>query len=187
MSVQQYYDEITKGLAQVEGTDGRQNVSSRSDNRGYYNSRDKGLAFSAVWEHPSAADGEYSLYIQNTSTTSLTMVIRSVGLNADDKAKFTLERVTGTVAGGTDVTPANLNDKFPNVASAVIKIDASGTAISGLTTAVEIDSARVVAGGHEELRIDDMLRISQNGAVALKLVEGTSTPDAEGVIFFYFE
>ena len=170
----------------VSPTGNRLNTSSRSDNRAYYNSRDEGQTYSMVYSHPSAADGQYSFYLQNTSTDK-TLVVSSIGLNADDLAKFKLCYVTGTAANGVAVVPVNLNRASANDAICTAISDEGGTAISGLTTDGCIDTASVVVNGHEEFRLGDKLRLGQNDAIALEMDAGTSTPDCYGVVFFYFE
>jgi len=178
--------DITGANEEIEGSDNRFNVSSRSDSRFYYNSRDKGQSYSMTWAAVTPADGEYSFYLKNTST-SKTLVIHSIGVNADDLAKFKLWTVTGTAANGASVTPTNLNLSSSNAAAVTALHDGGSPAISGLTQVALIDQASVVANGHEEMRVGDTLRLGQNDAIALELDVGTSTPETFGVCFFYFE
>ena len=103
-----FKDEVTGGDSQAEGSDNRLNVSARSDSRIYYNARDEGQCYTLVFDHPSAAAGQYSAYLKNTSTDK-TLVVSHVGLNADDLAKFKLWFVTGTAANGVANIPANTN------------------------------------------------------------------------------
>lgn len=109
----------------LSGGKGRQDTSSRSDPRGYYNSRDDEEAYSIAWFHPAAANGQYSFYLQNTSTIK-TLVISSIGLNADDLAKFKLWFVKGVVANGTSITPVNLNKHASNDAAASTALEDGG-------------------------------------------------------------
>lgn len=182
----QYIDDKNGNFQETHGSDSRLNVSSRADNRAYYNSRDEGQCYTVVYDHPSAADNEYSFYIKNTSATK-TLVISSIGINSDDVALVKLFFVTGTVANGVTFTPTNLNASSSNAADATVLEDGAGTAISSVTDGAEIDSIGLVANGHEELRLTDRIRLGQNDAIALKIIKGTTTPDVTGVVFFYFE
>ena len=69
MATVDYKSDKTRALEQAEGSDGRLNTSSRSDGRKYYNSRDVQRTFFTSFDHPDAAAGQFSLYIQNTSTS----------------------------------------------------------------------------------------------------------------------
>ena len=103
MAYIEFKNDRTRALEQLEGSDGRINVSARSDSRAYYISRDNGQAYSMTFNHPAAADGQYSFYMQNTATDK-TLVIAHIGLNADNIARFKLWAVEGTVANGTSRT-----------------------------------------------------------------------------------
>ncbi|KKL99940.1 hypothetical protein LCGC14_1809440, partial [marine sediment metagenome] len=181
-----YIDDVTGNFQEAHGSDSRLNVSSRADNRAYYNSRDRGQCYTLVYDHPSAADNQYSFYLKNTSTTKA-LVVSSVGLNSDDVAIMELLYVTGSVVNGVSFTPTNLNKSSSNDADATALEDGGGTAISSVTDGAEIDSVTISAKAHEEMRLSDRLRLGQNDAVALKMITGTTTPDVSGVVFFYFE
>ena len=185
MAVVDYKSDISRSLEQAEGSDGRLNVSSRSDGRRYYNSRDLKRSFTAVFDHQSAAAGEYSAYWQNTST-SRDLVISSVGLNVVENARIKLWFVTGTAGGGATMTPVNMNYTSSKAAEATALQGQSGSGISGLTAAGVIDFAFVTANGHEEFRLEDSIRLGQNDAIAIEYDEGT-TGDFGGVIFGYYE
>ena len=183
-----YFSDVTKALQQVAGSDGRLNVSSRTDGRAYYISRDEGQAYAMTYEHSAAANGQYSFYLQNTSTTGKTLVISSVGVNTDNIARVKFHFVTGTAGDGVARVPANLNHDSQFEATVNALHDGGGTTISGLTVeGIPIDDIRLGANVHEELRLSDRIRLGQNSAVALELDTGTSTPLVHGVVFFYFE
>jgi len=186
MSRIQYTDDVNGNFQEARGSDGRLNVSARSDARAYYNSRDKGQCYTVPFSHPTAGDGEYSAYWKNTSPNK-TLVISSIGVNSDDIARFKLWFVSGTAANGTAFTPTNLNKTSANDAEATALTDGGGTAISGLTEDGLIDDLRVSANGHEEFRLSDRIRLGQNDAIAIEMDAGTSTPDVNGVIFAYYE
>ncbi len=175
----------TGALEEIEGTDRRFDTSSRSDTRGYYNSRDDGQSYSATWFHSASADGQYSFFLKNNSST-LTLVVSSVGINAFLTARFKLWFATGGT-NGVAVTPVNLNKASPHAADATFLNDA-GTTVDTVTVAGSaIDDLSVVATGHEEMRLGDRVRLGQNDGIALEMDTGDTTPLVHGVVFFYFE
>jgi len=181
-----FKNDNTRAMEEMEGSDGRANVSSRADSRGYYNSRDQGLCFSLPYAHTSSEAGEFVAYWKNTSQTKA-LIISSAGINADNLSKFKLHYVTGTAAGGTSATPTNLSSTAPHAAEATAMVGGSAaTGITGLTSTGVIDCARAGAGGHEEFRLGDRLRLGQNAAIAIEYDAGTAG-DTDGVIFGYYE
>lgn len=171
----------------VAGTDRRANVSSRSDDREYYNSRDAKQMYTLVYDFQDAATGEYAFYLQNTSSTQLDLVISSVGLNGAVATRFQLHYVTGAATGGNAVTPEITNRNSQNKAVATAREGATeATGIGGLTSEGKADFAWTVADGHEEMRIGGRIRLGQDQAVALQVSE-TTGGDVGGVIWFYFE
>lgn len=183
----EFKNDRTRALEETEGSDGRLNVSSRSDSRGYYNSRDVQQSYSMTFNHPSAADDQYSFYLKNTSVDK-TLVISSIGVNSTNIARLKFWSVTGTATDGIARVPHNLNEASPNDAAAVALHDGGGTTIGGLSTeGIEVDDIQLIANGHQELRLFDRKRLGQNDAVALEVDLATSTPTVFGVIFFYYE
>jgi len=184
----EYKNDQTRSLEEAEGSDGRMNVSARSDERAYYNSRDVGQCYTMTFNHPSAADGQYSFYLQNTSVDK-TLVMSSIGVNSTNIARLKLWSVTGTAANGVARVPHNLNEASPNDAAASTALhDGGGTTISGLSTeGIEVDDIQLIANGHEEFRLSDRKRLGQNDAIALEVDLATSTPTVFGVVFFYYE
>jgi len=184
----EYKNDRTRASEEAEGSDGRLNVSSRVDFRPYYNSRDEGQCYTMTFDHPAAADGQYSFYLQNTSVDK-TLVVSSIGINSTNIARLKLWAVTGTAVNGVARTPHNLNETSPNDAAASTAVhDGGGTAISGITTeGIELDDIQLTLNGHDEFRLSDRVRMGQNDAMALEMDLGTSTPNVFGVIFFYYE
>lgn len=172
----------------VKGTDNRINTSSRSNSRGAYNSRTNSNAFSMVWEDATSESGDVVLYWPNTNTQGKTLVISAAGLNASAVAEFQLLVVSGTPSGGTATTPFCGNQATPRVAAAEGAATAVTTPITGLTVVGIDDHAGVTAGGHEEFRTDDRLRIGEGGAIAIKMHLTASGPIRTwGVVFGYYE
>jgi len=181
----EFKNDKTRAIEEQEGSDGRANVSSRSDSRAYYNARDIKQRYSIVFDHQSAVATEKSLYIENTSSTK-ELVLSSIGINTVENARIKMWFVSGTAAGGSVLTPTNSNKGSSNDADAIVRQGDSGDAITGLTTISAIDFAAVAANGHEEFRLGDTIRLGQNDAICLEYVEGT-TGDFFGVAFIMFE
>ena len=181
----QYTSDSTGSLEKAQGSDNRFNVSSRSDSRSYYNSRDKAECFSLVWDDATSAAGDHIVYWKNTDTTGKHLVVAAIGLNSANNCSFKLHLVTGTAASGTTVSPACLNQASPKTAQATA-MEAAGTAITGLTSSLVIDHAGCPANSHEEFRLTDRLRIGQDQAIAIEYEQGT-TGRTWGVIFGFYE
>ena len=183
----QMENDVTGALESVRGSDNRFNVSSRSDPRGYYISRDQEQCYSMVFSHTAAVDGQYSFYLRNDSPDK-DIVVSSVGLNCDTAdTRFKLHFVTGTAGDGVAVVPVNLNRTSSNAAVATALEDGGGTTISGLTIDGTIDYVGA-HGAHDEMRLVDRVRLGQNDAIAMEFDENAGgTADAYGVVFFYFE
>ena len=183
----QFTSDSTGSLEKMQGSDGRANVSSRSDSRAYYNSRDKGQTFSIPFDFQSAAAGEFGVYFKNTSTTGKVFVVGAIGVNSAEASRIKLWFVTGTAASGTAVIPTNLNASSGNAATGTaMEGGSAATGITGLSEDGLIDFLYITALGHQEFRLNDRLRLSQNDAIALEYEEGTGG-DFTGVIFGYFE
>ena len=182
-----YSNDVTGADERAKGSDNRVNVSARSDDRAYYNSRDRGLTFSVVFDFQSASAGEFGAYFKNISSTGLSFVVAGIGINSVEASRIKLHFVTGVAAGGTSLTPTNLNgSKSSSATATAMEGGSAATGITGLTSTALIDFAYVVATGHQEFRLRDRLRLGQNDAIALEYNEGT-TGDFSGVFFGYFE
>lgn len=181
----EYINDRNGSFQEAHGSDNRLNTSSRSDGRAYYNSRDVGRAFNLVFDHQTAAAGEFSVYWKNTSPNRH-LVIEHVGMNAVENTRVKLHFVTGEAAGGTSVTPLNVNKVASADAEATCRQAAAGDAISGLTSAGTIDFVSVSANGHEEFRLNDTVRLGTGDAIAIEYDEGTSG-DFFGLIAGYYE
>ncbi len=176
----------------VHGSDGRFNVSARTDERIYYVSRDKSQAYTMVFDDASATAGDFVAYLKNTDTTGKQLVIHSIGINSEAATSiFELIVVTGTQSGGATVTPTCLNRAAPKsaAASAAAPVNSNSTPMTGFTEVADLDHAGIgVSFGHEEFRIQDSIRLGQDVAVVIKLDAAAAVDKrAWGVIFFYFE
>lgn len=189
----QHISDRTGSVEEVQGSDGRQNVSSRADGRRYYNSRDESESYSIVFDDANASAGDYVLYIKNDKSDGKHLVVSAVGLNCEAaSSSFKLSVVTGVASGGIAVTPTNLNQggvaKSATV-TALATTDSNSTPMAGLTESKVIDHAGISSAyGHEEFRLADTLRLGQDQAIAIEL-EYSAAADVRcfGVVFCYFE
>tara|TARA_R110002126_G_scaffold285219_3_gene435392 strand:- start:166 stop:738 length:573 start_codon:yes stop_codon:yes gene_type:complete len=187
----EYINDENGSFQEAHGSDGRLNVSSRSDERMYYNSRDKSQTYSLVFDDASCTSGDFNVALCNDSTDGKHMVLHSIGVNADAAVTMKLHLVTGTAGGGAVATlPLNLNRAgTSNAASATAStvVNSDSSPISGLTSAGVFDHAFLQAGGHEEFRIQDSIRLGQGQTVAIEADTATAGTRVAGVIFFYYE
>jgi len=180
--LQYYSDEAPGGLGQVQGSDGRLNVSARADSRSFYVSRDDGQAYILRIEDDDAVAGDLVAYIQNTST-SKRMYITDIHLNSENAATFKLAFGDSTAATGTGVDPVNLNRGSPN--DSVDNSFGNG-AVGGVTASTFFSTVRVGAGEFEEWDSKDALILGQNDNLVIEYDTG-STGDIEVDIFFFQE
>jgi len=171
----------TNGVEKAKGSDNRLNVSSRSDGRSYYNSRDESLAFSALWDDSSSEAGDFILSWKNTDATGKVLVIHRIQTNSENTdGSFKLHLVDGDAIGAS-VTPVCLNRSKPKTAQAICK-EAAGTPLTGLISDLEIDH---VSNG-DEMSSDDLFRVGQDQTVAIEYEQGT-TGRTWGKIIGYYE
>jgi len=159
----------------------RLNVSSKSNPRIFYISRDDGLAFVANSTDTSADAGDYIFYIKNTSTTR-DLYVERFEYHSANAALWKLWEVTGT-ASGTSVTASNLN--LGSGISAEATCVGNG-AISGLTTVKQLGTHRNGANGEGDMYYGDALILTPGKAIAVEYDTGT-TGAAEIDIFFHYE
>lgn len=185
MATIDYKNDKTRAHEQMEGSDGRANVSSRSDSRAYYNSRDQKQTYSVTFDHQSAVAGEFSVYVENTSKT-LDLVISEAVINSVEFSRVKMWFVSGTAAGGTELTPTNLNKGSSNDSDSLCRQGDSGDSITGLTTIGQIALHYIPAANSGEISLHDTVRLGQNDAIAIQYAEGT-TGDFAGHIDMFFE
>lgn len=178
-----YANDKTLAQEKAQGSDGRLNVSSRSDNRSYYVSRDTGLAYSVVFDDADCDQGDVFFWLKNDNVDKA-IVIDSIGINGLLTGSFKLQFETATLTGGSALTPTNLNRTASH--QAVITCRGNGllsTSASGGT----IDQVSVAATAHEEFRLADRVRLGQGDAISLLYDRGADNNIVEGVVFFYYE
>ena len=86
----------------------RLNVSSKTQGRSFYASRDFGQAFNTVYDEITAAAGDYTAYLKNISPTR-NMFVRSIEFHSVENVKWKVWSVTGDAASGAVVVPSNIN------------------------------------------------------------------------------
>ncbi len=187
----EYSDDRGRGLSEVQGSDGRLNVSTRSDSRAYYNSRDTQLTFALSFLMTLADTGEHFVAWRNASDDK-DLVIRHLDVAVFEPVDLKWHIGTGTPAAGTIITPVNMNQG----ASRPAPTDAAVSAMEGTTTTplTGLTSAGVV-NFHSILSIqdsvhvefDDVVRLGPNG-VFFGEMEAASTPGfVQGTITGYYE
>ena len=188
-----FSNDVTNAEEEARGSDGRLNVSSRSDARAYYNSRDEGLTFSTVFDMSAVATDEFFAYWRNASPT-LTLVITSISVWGGEAMSFKLHFMDAVAAtGGTEVVPTNLNaasaKSAPDDSVVMCMKGATSTPITGTASAALI--ARVgMPAIQEEAHFDipgDVIRLGQNNAIGLEAEEVATTIDVDAVIIGYYE
>ena len=135
-----------RGNSVAVGSSQRLDVSSRSNKRIFYVSRDDGRAFVWTSTFATGTTNVEVIYIKNTST-SRRLYIDSMRYSASGAAVLSVFKHTGT-ASGTTITAENLNFTSSNDAEATALGDSAvtagtiGNAIAFLQVASNADSNR---------------------------------------------
>lgn len=160
----------------------RMNVSAKTNPRIFYTSRDSGQAFmlTSVDAGPTAAD--YICYLKNTSKTQ-NLFIDEIRFSSQAVSVWKIWSVTGTAAGGTALTPSNLNLASGNTALATARGDG---AVSGLTADSLLGAIRTLASNTEKMDYQDSLLMGPNDAIAIEYDTGSAS-SAEVSILFHYE
>jgi len=160
----------------------RGNVSAKTAPRIMYAARDDGLAFNAVYDGITAAAGDYTAYLKNTSSTR-NLFVKHVEFHAAEAVKWKLWSVTGTAAAGESVTPSplNLSKSIPAEATAM----AGNTSITGLTTVLHLGAHRTPATDSSEMHFDGALILGPGDAIAIEYDSGTSGLCSHDIFFHY--
>lgn len=178
----QYINDETGAFQETHGSDSRLNVSSRSDSRFFYVSRDRGQAYVLRIEDDDAVAGDLVAYLLNKSKDKRLYIV-DIHLNSENAATFKLAFGDSTTATGTTVTPVNLNKSSSNDADATAL---GNGAVGGVAVDTFFATVRVDAGGFEEWDSKDALILGQNDNIVVEYDTG-STGDIEVDIFFFIE
>ena len=188
-----YSDDRGRGLADVKGSDGRLNVSSRSDARAYYNSRDDHLVF-AVGFSVTLMDADEDFVAWRNASDDKELVITGVRVTMFEAGAIEWHIGTGTPAAGTTVVPLNLNQgasrSAPTDGSESVMMGTSSTPITGLTSTgiVATEDITVLGLSHALSFGQDIVRLGQNDTFFGQMGAGTSTPGfVKGNIYGYYE
>jgi len=172
-----------KNGAMSVSTAQRGNVSAKTKNRLFYISRDDGLAFNAIMPSFSAAAGNYVFYIKNTSS-SRNLMLNHIEFHSLEAVHWKVWQVTGTAAGGTAITPKNINLGVGIPAEATSM--GGGSTITGLTLGDQLASHRTQATGEAEMDFGGGLILSPSTAIMVEYEAGT-TGLCEIDCLFHFE
>ncbi len=183
-----YANDVNGSIQRVQGSDGRLNVSARSDGRGYYNSRDEQSVYTLTGEDASSADGDFVLYWKNTATDGRHLVITKIVMWSEGAHAWILHQGNNEVAtGGVATTPKNLNLANPKSAPATARTADSST-IATVTAGSEIAHAGAAADEEAHMEFEDTLRIGQDQSILLEAHEMSGTPDkTRFTAFGYYE
>jgi hypothetical protein len=171
-----------KGSKAGVSSDNRLDTSSRSNSRSFYISRDEGSCFSLSSHDATAAAGTYIAYFKNNSPTK-NFYVDFIEVGGVETALWKVWSVTGTAAGGSAITPSNLNLTSGNVADATAR---GNDSITGLTTVSQLGTLRTSANSDGLIEYNDTLILGTNDAIAVEYDTGT-TGVAEVFIRGYFE
>lgn len=172
-----------RGNKAAVNSSNRLNVSSRVNARIYYVSRDKGRVFSVVSEDSTAASGEMTFHMKNTSSTR-DLYISHMDIAAENACGIKLFKVTGTAASGTALTPVNLNLTSNHTAEGDFS-SGEAAAITGLTTDGLIHTVRVEANSSDGLHFSDSLILGPTDQIAVEYNSGATGPVEINTTFYY--
>ena len=162
----------------------RGNVSAKTNPRIFYSSRDDQKAYNAIMDSGfSAAAGNYVFYLKNDSNTD-NIFIKHVEFHSVENVKWRVYEVTGTAAGGTTITPSNLN--LASGLSSQTVCMGGGATITGLTTVKQVGTHRSQANSESEMNYENALILGPNKAIAVEYDTGT-TGVCEIDLFYHFE
>ena len=155
------------GSAQLAGvTDNRLDVSSRSEERIFYASRDDGQAYTWVTATSTTAANDTILLVKNTSKTK-NLHIDHVGITVVTASLVTVHRPAAivTTPTGTAVAGANLNGNSGNVADATAIKDESTNALT-----VPLLKYQAVAATPEHFEFHGAVVLGPDQSIAVDVV-----------------
>ena len=178
----QYISDDTGSFQEVHGSDARFNVSSRSNSRSFYVSRDDGQAYVLHIKDADAADGDLIAYLRNDSKTKR-LYIQDIHISSPVACKFIASFGDAVAATGTSVTPVNLNKSSSNDAD----VTAFGNAaVGGVGASTDFASLRIGASGTGELEFKQGLILGQNDNIVIESDFITNSPDLIEIDIYFF-
>lgn len=168
-----------RGFKMSVSSEKRGNVSSKSNPRAYYVSRNDGQTFTYISKY-SATSGDVVFYFKNIDNKRK-FVISKISFSSAANADWQINKVTGTAAG-TEITGRSLN--FTKNLTAQSS-SFGNAAVTGLTTSFEIAHARNLAESGINVNFKESLILGNNDAIDI-IYTGT-TGNIEVVLIGYFE
>lgn len=194
MTIIQVRSDKNGGQEHIDGSDNRLNTSSRSDSRGYYNSRDESETYTMVFDDASATANDFVAYLKNTKADGKHLVVDRVEVyTASATGVFKLHTVDSSVppAGGSAISPTNLNQGGIARTSTSDAQGPSDSSATPMTIASTLDQPGITgtsgAFALGVIKMTDELRLGQNQAIALEYDAGTADSRVFGTIYFFFE
>ena len=173
----------TGQLAGVSPTGNRLNVSSRSDERIYYISRDNGDSYSWSSGTFDITAADTILLVKNTSTTQK-LYITEMWFSSDVETRVQVHCPTVAFTdAGTPVTGTNLNRTSGNVAAATANQDETNNAQGAIVWTGEI----AITGAPYHLILHDALILGQGDSVGVDYVANAAACDVTILGFFDVE
>ena len=143
------------------GPTNRFDVSSRTNPRIAYVSRDEGDSF--TWSHSYDHDAADTILLVSNSSTTKSLYIHAIFISADTSTEFTVHSPAYPTLAGTAVTGVNTNRKSGNIASAEAYGDETGNTqanvlmrgfLIGSSTAQLAPVGSIVLGYHDCIAVD---------------------------------
>ncbi len=183
-----FANDVTNAIERARGSDGRMNVSARTDSRAYYNSRDEQSMYTVEWEDDTSATGDFVLYWKNTATDGRHLVIVKIECWSDNIAHWILHQGDNVAAtGGKSVTPKNLNLANSQTAPATARTADTST-IAGVGASSLIAHSGAPLQGPAIFQFGDTLRLGQEQNILLEMQLATGSPDLTyGTAYGYYE
>jgi len=157
---------------------GRAHVLSVSETEDFHINKDNGKVWAIPFEglNPAGAN-DYVVYIKNTGDKDLDLT--HIYCTADTAAsQVEIHKVSGTAAGGSDITPVAENLGSAQVPSATIQ---SGTDITGLTNDGVLHFMQCVTVNKEE-EWSPMANIIIPKGFAIAILVETATANITGTV-----
>ena len=163
-------------------TSQRGNVSAKTRDRIFYISRDDELAYNAVMPTFNGAAGNYVFYMKNISSTR-NLMLDALEYHSVEAVHWKVWKVTGTAAGGTVITPTNINLGSGIEAEATVM--GGGATITGLTLGQQIGTHRTQALGEAGMDWNGGLILPPSTAIMIEYDTGTTGLCEIDCIFHY--
>lgn len=179
----EFKSRIHGGKEDAEGSDGRLNVSSRSDARIFYVSRNQESAFTIVSDDGDIAAGDFGAYLKNDDATGRKLFLSAGDFGNEEIGDWKLHYVTGTASGGSALIPLNQNRGGPDLAPITAL---GGSAISGLTSIGVFKTIRNAANLTSHANFHDAIVLHQGDAIAVEYARGT-TGEGDVTLSFFLE